>query len=116
MAQGQRGVSTRPDVYTAPTWSWASVTCLVMGREASFGWPEYYERRKLIKIKDVKIQTLAGDEMGSVVGGYLRLEAMLVLGTIEENSKATSEFFPWGQNSQGEETETWLCSSLSPIS
>jgi hypothetical protein len=98
----------RPDVYTAPTWSWASVTCPVIASEASLFWGEYPEPNKIINIKEVKIQTLDRDEMGSVVGGYLRLIAMLVPGTIEQDSKATSEFFPWGQNSQGEENATWV--------
>jgi hypothetical protein len=41
-----------------------------------------------------KIQTLDGDEMGSVTGGYLRLIALIVPGSIKQGGDAiVSSFF-----------------------
>ncbi len=70
---------TRPKNYQAPSWSWASTTgqvemCLVR--------PEILEEyTPVADILDVSVTTIDGTEMGSVIGGHIRLKACLIPAT-----------------------------------
>lgn len=63
---------TRPKIYVAPSWSWASM----IGRIEPFICirPDV---PTMIQILDIKVQTVASDIMGQVSGGSLRLRGWL---------------------------------------
>jgi hypothetical protein len=110
-AVGKRGGSTRPNVYVAPSWSWASVACPVALESQDIWKFGSIQDTGIVKIKDAKMQTLYGDEMGPVTGGVLRIIGMLLPGTIEQNSEFAIGCFPRSQESPPNrpgESCTWV--------
>jgi hypothetical protein len=70
---------TRPQTYQAPSWSWASTNgqveiCLVQPETLK-------EYTPVADILDVSVTTIDGTEMGSVIGGHIRLKASLIPAT-----------------------------------
>jgi hypothetical protein len=71
----------RLQTYQAPSWSWASTTGQV---ELNIVQPEELQEYKpLATILDVSVTTIDGTEMGSVIGGHIRLKASLIPATPE---------------------------------
>jgi hypothetical protein len=71
VASAESEISTRPLVYRAPSWSWASIDRPVDLSE------ERYHREVLIRVKDVQITYATDDNTGRVTGGWLDLQGHL---------------------------------------
>jgi len=71
----------RLQTYQAPSWSWASTTGQV---QLNLVQPEELQEYKAVAtILDVSVTTIDGTEMGSVIGGHIRLKASLIPATPE---------------------------------
>ena len=71
----------RLQTYQAPSWSWASTTGQV---QLNLVQPEELQEYKPVAtILDVSVTTIDGTEMGSVIGGHIRLKASLIPATPE---------------------------------
>ncbi|KAL9619789.1 MAG: hypothetical protein Q9160_005625 [Pyrenula sp. 1 TL-2023] len=63
----------RPEVYTAPTWSWASINGAIEFEES-----EYIHRYRLARLQDVQIEPLHGNPYGTLKSAKLLIRAPLL--------------------------------------
>ena len=65
----------RATIYRAPSWSWASLDCLISPRVRSL--PSHFSTR-LVTIIDISVITESDDPFGMLADGYLIMEACLI--------------------------------------
>lgn len=75
--QANLSPSTRPSVYRAPSWSWASIDAML----STDPLPDIIGKLKsMIDIEEASVQCVTNDPTGQVYGGHIRLHIHSIIG------------------------------------
>lgn len=76
---------SKPKQYVAPSWSWASVSGLVV-----YNFPRDWEHKELVKIKGIDMEYRTSNPFGQVKSGTIHLTGKL-LQLMDDNSKTSPQ-------------------------
>lgn len=75
--------SSGPEIYRAPSWSWAAVNGSIIYLDKEIGGKEDLDRKQMIEIIESWVQPAGSDKMGRVKYGSLLLRGQLTVAVVE---------------------------------